>query len=81
MKRKTLDIQVQEQPPVQILTNEQAEQAEFLICDPVIGELQFPDNLTDFCYDCGHKVQFRWHAPRNPKRICWACVLQREGPK
>ena len=66
---------------IPIVSDEEANKAEFLICEPVVGELRFPDNLTGFCCDCGSKVQYRWHAPRNPKRICMACVLVREAPK
>ena len=36
----------------------------------------FTDNLVGLCCRCGRRVIFRWHAPRNPKKICIECAPQ-----
>jgi len=63
---------------IKIVSDEEAEQCDFLVCTRADVPSPFDDNLTGFCSDCGTKVQFRWHAPRKPKRICMECMMLRE---
>lgn len=47
---------------------------EYVIC--VLAEVgkMFPDNVFDFCCECGEKVQLRPYVPAGPKRICYGCA-------
>ena len=64
--------------PIQIVDEAEAEECDFLVCVTADTPSPFEDNLTGFCVECGVKVQFRWHAPRKPKRICMACMVLME---
>jgi hypothetical protein len=45
-----------------------------LICAPVDGELQLPDNLVGKCAECGRRLQYRPHAPKG-RMMCLQCAL------
>lgn len=64
---------------IQIVSDEDAEKCDFLVCAPADLPTPFSDNLTAFCCKCGVKVQHRWHAPRKPKRICMDCMMKMES--
>jgi len=64
-------------PPVTIVSDDEAEKVDFLVCMP-LGPSPFNDNLTDFCCKCGIKVMYRWHAPRKPKKLCLDCMYKLE---
>ncbi len=59
---------------LKVVSDEEAEKMDYLVCMPATAGSPFDDNLTGFCSECGVKVIFRWHAPRQPKRICIRCV-------
>jgi hypothetical protein len=63
-------------PPIPVVTDEKAEECDFLVCVPANTPSRFEDNLTGFCCECGVKVIYRWHAPRKPKRICMDCMVK-----
>lgn len=63
---------------IPLVSDEQAEKCDYLVCTLADFPTPFTDNLTGFCCECGRKVQFRWHAPRKPKRICMECVVKLE---
>lgn len=67
--------------PVTIVPDEEAEQADYMICMPWETPSPFPDNLKGICCRCGIDVQYRWHAPRKPKRMCLGCWLKMEEAK
>ena len=67
-------------PPVTIVSDEEAEKVDFVVCMP-FGPSRFDDNLTDFCCECGVKVMYRWHAPRKPKKLCLDCMYKLEKKK
>jgi predicted RNA-binding Zn-ribbon protein involved in translation (DUF1610 family) len=68
-------------PPIEIVSDEKAEQADYLVCSSADTPSPFADNLTGFCCACGIKVIYRWHAPRKPKRICMLCAVEQLEPK
>jgi hypothetical protein len=45
-----------------------------LCCARIEGPLRISDNLTGRCSECGFRVQFRPHAPRNRILRCLQCV-------
>jgi hypothetical protein len=61
--------------PVELMSDAEAEKADFVVCMPV-GDSPFDDNLTGFCCKCGIKVMYRWHAPRKPAKICLECCAK-----
>jgi hypothetical protein len=61
-----------------VVSDEKAEECDFLVCVPADTPSRFEDNLTGFCCKCGIKVIYRWHAPRKPKRICMECMVKLE---
>lgn len=50
--------------------------AEFIVCAPTVDNmpLLMPDNVMDFCVECGCKVQHRPNLPAGPKHICYQCA-------
>ena len=63
-------------PPIPVVSDKEAEEVDYLVCVAANKLSPFPDNLTGFCFKCGVKIQFRWHAPRKPRRICIDCMLK-----
>jgi hypothetical protein len=71
-----------ELPPIEVIPDEEAEKVDFLVCTLADTPTPFEDNLVGNCHFCGKKVQYRWHAPRKPKRVCLECaVIQLEANK
>lgn len=62
---------------VLIVSAEEAETAEFVICAPV-GH--FADDVRTHCLDCGAAVVHRPLAPRQPAKVCVACAARRGAP-
>ena len=50
-----------------------------LVCARVKGVLLLPDNKTGRCAECGHRVQYRPHAPKAILR-CIPCFEGLVGP-
>jgi hypothetical protein len=74
MKRK---VQLPGLPPITVVSDDEAEEIEYLVCAPATEEPIFDDNFFGTCCSCGTRVQYRWHAPRKPQKICMACALER----
>jgi hypothetical protein len=65
-------------PAFEVIPDEEAETVDFLVCALVPdGKMLFADNFVGTCCSCGTKVQYRWHAPRRPKRICAPCAYEK----
>jgi len=63
-------------PPIPVVSDAEAEQADYLLCAPANFPTPFKDNFTGFCSQCDTKVQYRWHAPRKPKLLCISCFAK-----
>ncbi len=61
---------------VTMVSDAEAETADFLVCMPASCASQFGDDFYGHCVECGVKVRYRWHAPRKPKRICVECAVK-----
>ena len=61
--------------PVTVISDRDAENVDFVVCMPR-GPSQFSDNFTGFCSHCGIEIMYRWHAPRKPPKICFACAMK-----
>jgi hypothetical protein len=66
-------------PPIPVVSDEAAEKADFVVCVPWGTPSPFSDNLKGICSHCGIDVQYRWHAPRKPKRLCMDCFVKLES--
>ena len=62
--------------PVTVVSDEEAEKSDYVICMPWGTPSPFEDNLKGICSHCGIDVQYRWHAPRKPKRLCFKCWVK-----
>lgn len=65
--------------PITIVSDDDAEDCEYLVCMPAGYPSKFTDNFKGFCCRCGCEVIYRWYAPRKPKRICVACMSKEHG--
>jgi hypothetical protein len=63
--------------PIKVVSDEEAEQAEFMVCMPLGTETPFYDNLTATCSDCRKLIIHRPTAPKKPPKICLDCCLLR----
>lgn len=66
-------------PPIPVVSDAKAEQCDYLICTPWGTPTPWDDNLKGICSHCGCDVQYRWHAPRKPKRLCMNCFIKLEN--
>jgi hypothetical protein len=69
-KRQTVNIG---STPVPVISDAKAEKADYLVCLPD-GPSPFTDNFKGVCCQCARPIMYRWHAPREPKRICVDCA-------
>ena len=67
--------------PVHVITPEQAEQVDLVICVPLGSPTPYTDNETGECSVCGCAIIFRPHAPKRPPKICTACARGMMGTK
>jgi hypothetical protein len=61
-------------PRVEIVTAEQGEQADVLVCVEWTSPPLLPGNQRARCGVCGCLVQHRPDAPRKPMRVCVGCT-------
>lgn len=57
-----------------VARDEAARDVDVVVCRLITDPLVFPDNLVGHCSQCFRLVQFRPHAPREPKRVCDECA-------
>jgi hypothetical protein len=63
--------------PIEVISQEEAEKADFFVCITADSPSPFSDNERGICSGCGVPVQFRPHAPKKPPRLCVGCVVKR----
>jgi len=66
---------VADRPKIEVASDDEAEEADFLVCVRASEPSVFDDDLYDFCCKCSEKVRHRPHAPIVPKRICMVCAM------
>lgn len=64
---------------IEVVSQAEAEEAEFVVCMKVGADTPFTDNLTGHCCACGEAVIFRPTSPVKPPRICLECAAERMG--
>jgi hypothetical protein len=63
--------------PVNVVSDEEASQMDFVVCMPLGSPTPFDDNETGACCNCGCAVIFRPYVPKGPPRICLQCAIER----
>ncbi len=63
--------------PIQIVSTEEAEKADMVVCCRVGTPSDFTDNEFGTCSDCGHAIFFRPYMPKKPRKICVECLGDR----
>ena len=63
-----------------VVSDQQAEQAEMVVCMLEGFDSPFTDNLTGPCARCGRTVIFRPHVPKAPPKVCMECAILIAAP-
>ncbi len=64
---------------IEIVSDDEAEKADFAVCMRAGSISPFTDNLTGTCFDCGHAIIFRPYLPTKPVKICMECAIKWMG--
>jgi hypothetical protein len=62
---------------VEVVSAEDAEKADIVVCMRLGASTPFTDNLVGTCNDCGHPIIFRPYAPKKPTKVCLECLAVR----
>ncbi len=60
---------------LEIGTQEDGEDCDYVVCIRATSPLAFPDNLVSTCSKCGCTIQYRPHAPKTPAKMCVECAI------
>ena len=63
--------------PATVVTDAEAEKADFVVCCRVGTPSVFDDDVAGTCADCGHAIFHRPHVPMTPPKICLDCAIDR----
>lgn len=63
--------------PIHVVSDEEAEGVDFVICGSESLGSPFTDNVVTACCDCGKAIIHRPHAPKRPPKICVDCMMMR----
>ena len=61
--------------PISIVSGEEAEAVDFVVCCRAGRPSPFKDNVTGVCAHCGHAIFFRPYMPQKPQKICVECAV------
>lgn len=65
--------------PITVVSGEDAEKAEFVICARKTTPAHFAGDDSGVCCACGEEVRFRPHAPKKPPKMCMECMIENLG--
>jgi hypothetical protein len=60
-----------------VRSDEECEQADFVVCAPASTDSPFPDNVHTVYAICGAAIIHRPTAPSRPPKVCLACAARR----
>lgn len=66
-------VKLDEEKRIEVVSQEEAENCDYIICAPVGTDTPFIDNVFDVCCKCGTMVFLRPHSPKKPLRVCLKC--------
>jgi hypothetical protein len=61
-----------------LVSDEEAEQCDYVVCVRVGTPSHFTDDETGVCAHCGHAIFWRPSMPKRPPKICIQCMLDIE---
>lgn len=61
---------------LRVVSQEETEAADFVVCLRVGASSPFTDNVTDVCAHCGHAIFYRPYMPKKPPKICIECAVE-----
>lgn len=61
--------------PVTVVSDDEANLADFVVCALASTPSPFTDNETGTCSKCGAAIIFRPYIPKGPPRICLQCAM------
>jgi hypothetical protein len=62
-------------PNIKVVSEEEAEEADVVVCMPIGSTRYFTDDVETVCAECGTGIFHRPHAPKRPRKICVNCAL------
>jgi hypothetical protein len=62
---------------VEVVSAEQAEEADLVVCMRLGSPSPFTDNELGVCHDCQHPIIFRPYVPKKPIKVCLECMGDR----
>ena len=62
---------------VAIISEEEAEKADVVICSPDWIPSEFTDDIHGTCAHCGTPIHYRPHTPKRPMKLCIMCGVER----
>ena len=60
---------------IKVVSDEEANEADFVVCMRVGSPSPFRDNVEGVCSHCGHAIFFRPYMPPKPRKICVECAV------
>ena len=63
-------------PPIKIISDDEAETADAVVCVLATASSPFTDNVFTRCAECGVGIQHRPHAPKSPRKLCIRCTMK-----
>jgi hypothetical protein len=63
-------------PPIKVVSQEEAEQSDMVICCPIGSPRYFDDDVETTCAECGTGIFHRPHVPKRPKKVCLDCAVK-----
>jgi hypothetical protein len=73
-KKKNLSME-QLMQHVTVVSDDEAEKADMVVCLPDTGPRYFTDDVTAQCAMCGITIRHRPHVPKAPPKVCINCAL------
>ena len=61
---------------IKVVSDEEAEQADMVVCCTNDSPSYFLDDVYTICADCGAGIHHRPHVPKRPKKVCIDCALK-----
>lgn len=66
---------------VEVVSEEESESADFVVCVPRGAPTLHTDNVHTFCAFCERPIFHRPHAPKRPPKICVDCAVKLPAEK
>lgn len=59
---------------VKIVSQEEAEESDMVVCCTIGMTRYFTDDIETVCAECGTGIFHRPHAPKKPRKVCINCA-------